>query len=368
MLEGGALDDRCPGSCCACTRDRVPVDPAARSTRAIRRSAARCCASRISARMPSSSSSLPAAGWTLRRQARSPSGYRYRGAGSVTDPCRSVVVDASTTCARTAAARRSTSRCRRRRDLRPARDRRRAASASARRFGGKTRETSAQAAAAPQRAAVDVQPATTRPLRAVLWDLDGVLIDSYEVWFHLLNATSRAFGGIEISRAGDARRLGAGHRRRRRAILPAQDRRRDRGVLPRALHGARAPPARRSGRARGDRRAAASRLRAGADHEHALAARARDPRTPPSSSSTTWSAAPTCRTRSPRPTWCARPAADSASRASEALVVGDSRYDLEAARGAGVTSSACASTATRASSASATVLLRSISERCLRQP
>lgn len=37
-------------------------------------------------------------------------------------------------------------------------------------------------------------------LRAVLWDLDGVLIDSYEVWFHLLNATSRAFGGIEISR------------------------------------------------------------------------------------------------------------------------------------------------------------------------
>ncbi len=37
-------------------------------------------------------------------------------------------------------------------------------------------------------------------VRAVLWDLDGVLIDSYEVWFHLLNATSRAFGGIEISR------------------------------------------------------------------------------------------------------------------------------------------------------------------------
>jgi HAD superfamily hydrolase (TIGR01509 family) len=37
-------------------------------------------------------------------------------------------------------------------------------------------------------------------LRAVLWDLDGVLIDSYEVWFHLLNATSRAFGGIAISR------------------------------------------------------------------------------------------------------------------------------------------------------------------------
>lgn len=27
-----------------------------------------------------------------------------------------------------------------------------------------------------------------------------MLIDSYEVWFHLLNATSRAFGGSEISR------------------------------------------------------------------------------------------------------------------------------------------------------------------------
>lgn len=37
-------------------------------------------------------------------------------------------------------------------------------------------------------------------IRAVLWDLDGVLIDSYEVWFHLLNQTSRVFGGIPISR------------------------------------------------------------------------------------------------------------------------------------------------------------------------
>jgi len=39
------------------------------------------------------------------------------------------------------------------------------------------------------------------PLRAVLWDLDGVLVDSYEVWFHLLNHTARAFGAAEISRA-----------------------------------------------------------------------------------------------------------------------------------------------------------------------
>ncbi len=37
-------------------------------------------------------------------------------------------------------------------------------------------------------------------VRAVLWDLDGVLIDSYEVWFHLLNQTSRDFGGVPITR------------------------------------------------------------------------------------------------------------------------------------------------------------------------
>ena len=35
----------------------------------------------------------------------------------------------------------------------------------------------------------------------MLWDLDGVLIDSYEVWFHLLNDTARAFGVAGVSRA-----------------------------------------------------------------------------------------------------------------------------------------------------------------------
>ena len=35
---------------------------------------------------------------------------------------------------------------------------------------------------------------------AVLWDLDGVLIDSYEVWFQLLNDTARAFGVAGVSR------------------------------------------------------------------------------------------------------------------------------------------------------------------------
>jgi len=39
---------------------------------------------------------------------------------------------------------------------------------------------------------------TERP-RAILFDLDGVLIDSYAVWFHLLNQTARELGYGEIS-------------------------------------------------------------------------------------------------------------------------------------------------------------------------
>lgn len=35
--------------------------------------------------------------------------------------------------------------------------------------------------------------------RAILFDLDGVLIDSYAVWFHLLNHTARELGYGEIS-------------------------------------------------------------------------------------------------------------------------------------------------------------------------
>lgn len=42
--------------------------------------------------------------------------------------------------------------------------------------------------------------AASHSLRAVLWDLDGVLIDSYEVWFHVLNHTARAFGAAPVSR------------------------------------------------------------------------------------------------------------------------------------------------------------------------
>jgi phosphoglycolate phosphatase/AHBA synthesis associated protein len=34
----------------------------------------------------------------------------------------------------------------------------------------------------------------------VLWDLDGVLVDSYEAWFHVLNHTAHAFGHPPVSR------------------------------------------------------------------------------------------------------------------------------------------------------------------------
>jgi HAD superfamily hydrolase (TIGR01509 family) len=50
----------------------------------------------------------------------------------------------------------------------------------------------------------------TRASSAVLWDLDGVLVDSYEVWFHLLNHTARAFGARAISREEFASGWGQG--------------------------------------------------------------------------------------------------------------------------------------------------------------
>jgi HAD superfamily hydrolase (TIGR01509 family) len=40
----------------------------------------------------------------------------------------------------------------------------------------------------------------TSALRAVLFDLDGVLVDSYEVWFHLLNQAARDFAAAAIPR------------------------------------------------------------------------------------------------------------------------------------------------------------------------
>jgi HAD superfamily hydrolase (TIGR01509 family) len=37
-------------------------------------------------------------------------------------------------------------------------------------------------------------------VRAVLFDLDGVLVDSYEVWFHLVNQAARELGAAAVSR------------------------------------------------------------------------------------------------------------------------------------------------------------------------
>jgi HAD superfamily hydrolase (TIGR01509 family) len=39
-----------------------------------------------------------------------------------------------------------------------------------------------------------------RPVRAVLFDLDGVLVDSYEAWFRIVHQTAAAFGATEVTR------------------------------------------------------------------------------------------------------------------------------------------------------------------------
>jgi phosphoglycolate phosphatase/AHBA synthesis associated protein len=45
---------------------------------------------------------------------------------------------------------------------------------------------------------------------AVLFDLDGVLVDSREVWFHLVNDAARSFGHAPLDRDGFARIWGQG--------------------------------------------------------------------------------------------------------------------------------------------------------------
>jgi phosphoglycolate phosphatase/AHBA synthesis associated protein len=41
---------------------------------------------------------------------------------------------------------------------------------------------------------------TTARVSAVLFDLDGVLIDSFEAWFHVVNAAAREFGSPPVDR------------------------------------------------------------------------------------------------------------------------------------------------------------------------
>jgi phosphoglycolate phosphatase/AHBA synthesis associated protein len=45
-------------------------------------------------------------------------------------------------------------------------------------------------------------------MRAVLFDLDGVLVDTYEAWFALTQASARDLGGREVTRAEFAERWG----------------------------------------------------------------------------------------------------------------------------------------------------------------
>jgi phosphoglycolate phosphatase/AHBA synthesis associated protein len=49
-----------------------------------------------------------------------------------------------------------------------------------------------------------------REPRALLFDLDGVLIDSREVWFELMNAAAQAFGAAPIDREAFAALFGQG--------------------------------------------------------------------------------------------------------------------------------------------------------------
>jgi HAD superfamily hydrolase (TIGR01509 family) len=41
----------------------------------------------------------------------------------------------------------------------------------------------------------------TEPIRAVLFDLDGVLVDTYDAWYGLVRATARHFGAPDVSRS-----------------------------------------------------------------------------------------------------------------------------------------------------------------------
>jgi phosphoglycolate phosphatase-like HAD superfamily hydrolase len=55
-----------------------------------------------------------------------------------------------------------------------------------------------------------ITPSRPASLRAVLFDLDGVLVDSYEVWYALVNAAADRFGMPRVSRETYAAIFGQG--------------------------------------------------------------------------------------------------------------------------------------------------------------
>ena len=112
-------------------------------------------------------------------------------------------------------------------------------------------------------------PGESVDVRAVLFDLDGVLVDSYQVWFHLLNgAAQRSRLSAHLPR-GLPVLLGPGHRGRRREVLQPPLHRGDRDLLRRPLR--RSPRASRRGAGGfpGLRDAAGALAPHGGDHQHA---------------------------------------------------------------------------------------------------
>ena len=63
-------------------------------------------------------------------------------------------------------------------------------------------------------------PVPLSAARALLFDLDGVLVDSYEVWFRLLNAVAREFDYPAISRAAFQEGWGQGIEADARLLFP----------------------------------------------------------------------------------------------------------------------------------------------------
>lgn len=63
-----------------------------------------------------------------------------------------------------------------------------------------------------------------KPVRAVLFDLDGVLIDSYEAWFHVVNDAARELDRPAVSRATFASIFGQGIAADLKTMYPGRER------------------------------------------------------------------------------------------------------------------------------------------------